>query len=83
MCCIVYVTIYRIIPLTCTSNTYYTTLHYTTLYSMKVDQSMITGESEPVESVVNAADPNSLEARNIIFNGSLGTYCTVRYCTVL
>ena len=40
--------------------------------SMKVDQSMITGESEPVESVVNAADPNALEARNIIFNGSLG-----------
>ena len=39
---------------------------------MKVDQSMITGESEPVESVVNAADPNALEARNIIFNGSLG-----------
>jgi hypothetical protein len=33
---------------------------------------MITGESEPVESVVNAADPNALEARNIIFNGSLG-----------
>jgi hypothetical protein len=44
---------------------------------------MITGESEPVESVVNAADPNSLEARNIIFNGSLGTYCTVRYRIVL
>ena len=40
---------------------------------MKVDQSMITGESEPVESVVNAADPNALEAKNIIFNGSLGT----------
>ena len=33
---------------------------------------MITGESEPVESVVNAADPNALEAKNIIFNGSLG-----------
>ena len=43
-------------------------------YSMKVDQSMITGESEPVESVVNAADPNALEAKNIIFNGSLGKY---------
>jgi magnesium-transporting ATPase (P-type) len=41
---------------------------------MKVDQSMITGESEPVESVVNAADPNALEARNIIFNGSLGEH---------
>lgn len=39
--------------------------------SMKIDQSMITGESEAVESVVNAADPNALEARNIIFNGSL------------
>jgi hypothetical protein len=45
---------------------------HTAFYSMKVDQSMITGESEPVESVVNAADPNALEARNIIFNGSLG-----------
>jgi magnesium-transporting ATPase (P-type) len=44
------------------------------LFSMKVDQSMITGESEPVESVVNAADPNALEARNIIFNGSLGEH---------
>jgi hypothetical protein len=77
------VTIYRIIPLTCSFITYYTTLHYTALYSMKVDQSMITGESEPVESVVNAADPNSLEARNIIFNGSLGTYSTARHCVVL
>ena len=78
-------TIYRIIPLTCTFITYYTTPHhYThTLYSMKVDQSMITGESEPVESVVNAADPNSLEARNIIFNGSLGTCSTVRHRVVL
>ena len=35
---------------------------------------MITGESEPVESVVNAADPNALEAKNIIFNGSLGPF---------
>jgi magnesium-transporting ATPase (P-type) len=34
---------------------------------------MITGESEPVESVTVAADPNALEAKNIIFNGSLGT----------
>lgn len=32
---------------------------------------MITGESEPVEISVNAMDPNALEARNIIFNGSL------------
>jgi sodium/potassium-transporting ATPase subunit alpha len=39
--------------------------------SMKVDQSMITGESEPVDTGVNAHDPNALEARNIIFNGSL------------
>jgi hypothetical protein len=74
--------------LSCTTpHTHCTTPHcptpHHTLYSMKVDQSMITGESEPVESVVNAADPNSLEARNIIFNGSLGTYCTVLYGTVL
>jgi len=39
--------------------------------SMKVDQSMITGEAEPVDSTVIAADPNALEAKNIIFNGSL------------
>jgi len=32
---------------------------------------MITGESEPVDSTVVAADPNALEARNIIFSGSL------------
>ena len=32
---------------------------------------MITGESEPVDSCVVAADPNALEAKNIIFNGSL------------
>ena len=32
---------------------------------------MITGESEPVDSTVIAADPNALEAKNIIFNGSL------------
>lgn len=38
---------------------------------MKVDQAMITGESEPVDSSVVAADPNALEARNIIFSGSL------------
>eukprot|EP01039_Chlorochromonas_danica_P004893 gene4893-5362_t len=39
--------------------------------SMKVDQSMITGEAEPVDSQVTAADPHALEAKNIIFNGSL------------
>lgn len=32
---------------------------------------MITGENEPVEASVIAMDPNALEARNIIFNGSL------------
>ena len=39
--------------------------------SMKVDQSMITGESEPVDVGEVAADQNPFEARNIIFNGSL------------
>lgn len=39
--------------------------------SLKVDQSMITGEAEPVDNQVHAADPNALEAKNIIFNGSL------------
>jgi sodium/potassium-transporting ATPase subunit alpha len=39
--------------------------------SMKVDQSMITGESESVDIRVHAVDSNSLEARNIIFSGSL------------
>jgi sodium/potassium-transporting ATPase subunit alpha len=39
--------------------------------SMKVDQSMITGESEPIDVSVAAQDPNALEARNLIFNGSL------------
>lgn len=38
---------------------------------MKADQSMITGENEPVEVQVIAADPHALEAKNIIFNGSL------------
>lgn len=38
---------------------------------MKVDQSMITGESEPVDVVETAVDLNPLEARNIVFNGSL------------
>jgi magnesium-transporting ATPase (P-type) len=32
---------------------------------------MITGESEAIEVSVVAMDSNSLEARNIIFNGSL------------
>ena len=50
---------------------------------MKVDQSMITGESEPVESVVNAADPNALEARNIIFNGSLGNLSNFILCHLI
>jgi sodium/potassium-transporting ATPase subunit alpha len=49
--------------------------------SMKSDQSMITGEAEPVDIQVIAADPNSLEAKNIIFNGSLvvdgGCYAVV------
>lgn len=39
--------------------------------SLKVDQSMITGEAEPVDVQVVAADPNALEARNLVFNGSL------------
>ena len=38
---------------------------------MKVDQSMITGESNPVKVRVEAADPNILEAKNVVFNGSL------------
>ena len=42
---------------------------------------MITGESEPVDNQVNAHDPNALEAKNIIFNGSLvvdgGCYAVV------
>lgn len=42
---------------------------------------MITGESEPVDSQVSAHDPNALEAKNIIFNGSLvvdgGCYAVV------
>ena len=32
---------------------------------------MITGESEAIDVSVAAMDNNSLEARNIIFNGSL------------
>jgi sodium/potassium-transporting ATPase subunit alpha len=39
--------------------------------SLKVDQSMITGESEPVDSTVIAADHKPLEAKNLVFNGSL------------
>jgi sodium/potassium-transporting ATPase subunit alpha len=40
-------------------------------FLLQVDQSMITGESEPVDSTVDAHDPHALEARNIVFNGSL------------
>jgi sodium/potassium uptake antiporter P-type ATPase alpha subunit len=39
--------------------------------SMKVDQSMITGESEAIDVQVNAQHLNPNEATNIIFNGSL------------
>jgi sodium/potassium-transporting ATPase subunit alpha len=39
--------------------------------NLKVDQSMITGESEPVENSVIAQDKKPLEAKNIVFNGSL------------
>jgi magnesium-transporting ATPase (P-type) len=38
---------------------------------MMVDQAMITGESEAVESQVDAASKAPLEARNIVFSGSL------------
>lgn len=38
---------------------------------MKVDQSMITGEADPIECSVNAQHAEYLEAKNIIFNGSL------------
>jgi sodium/potassium-transporting ATPase subunit alpha len=38
---------------------------------MKVDQAMITGESEPIEISVNAKSTNPLEAKNLVFNGSL------------
>ena len=36
-----------------------------------IDQSMITGESNPVRVRLDAADPNILEAKNCIFSGSL------------
>lgn len=36
-----------------------------------MDQSMLTGESEPVDSSVTMCDPNPLEAKIIIFRGSL------------
>ena len=39
--------------------------------SMKVDQSMITGESEPVDVSVDSKNQIALESKNIIFNGSL------------
>lgn len=38
---------------------------------MKVDQSMITGEADPIEISVQAQHADYLEAKNIIFNGSL------------
>lgn len=38
---------------------------------MKVDQSMITGESDPVMVSVNYQDADPLESKNIIFSGSL------------
>lgn len=42
---------------------------------------MITGESEAIDTSVAAQDPNALEARNLIFNGSLvvdgGCYAVV------
>jgi magnesium-transporting ATPase (P-type) len=39
--------------------------------SMKVDQSMVTGEAEPVDVSVRCKDANPLEAKNLVFNGSL------------
>jgi len=39
--------------------------------NMKVDQSSITGESEPVEIHVKSQSDEPLEAKNIIFSGSL------------
>jgi sodium/potassium-transporting ATPase subunit alpha len=39
--------------------------------SMRCDQSMITGESDPVENCVVSAHQNALESKNVIFNGSL------------
>jgi sodium/potassium-transporting ATPase subunit alpha len=39
--------------------------------SLKVDQSMITGESEPIDVSVDSKNQNALESKNIIFNGSL------------
>ena len=38
---------------------------------LKVDQSMITGESDPVECETSAADFEVTESRTIVFNGSL------------
>lgn len=39
--------------------------------SLKVDQASLTGESEPVDVSVDAKSQVALEAKNIIFNGSL------------
>eukprot|EP01041_Mallomonas_annulata_P008015 gene8015-16413_t len=38
---------------------------------LRIDQSMLTGESDPVESTEEAIDSTALEARNILFKGSL------------
>lgn len=47
------------------------TFSFPVLQSLKVDQAMITGESEPVECHVDRASNDPLEARNLIFSGSL------------
>jgi sodium/potassium-transporting ATPase subunit alpha len=39
----------------------------------KIDQSMITGESEPIETSIESLHSNVLESRNVLFNGSLIT----------
>lgn len=48
--------------------------------SLKVDQASLTGESEPVDVYVEAKSPVALEAKNIIFNGSL---CVDGTCTAV
>jgi sodium/potassium-transporting ATPase subunit alpha len=40
-------------------------------HGMKVDQAMITGESEPIDISVQNKSTNPLEAKNMVFNGSL------------
>ena len=39
--------------------------------SLKVDQSMITGESEAIDISADSKNPIALESKNIVFNGSL------------